>query len=71
MLADKWAFHIEVEGVITGDWGFNVESKVYDVTFENNAYRIKWREKQSQRSKDPATQLVTKMAEKQLACACQ
>ena len=42
-----------MEGVITGDWGFNMESKVYDVTFENNAHRIKWREKQSHRSKDP------------------
>ena len=30
-----------------------MESKVYDVTFESNAYRTKWREKQSERSKDP------------------
>ena len=57
--------------VITGDWGFNVESKVYDVTFESNAYRTKWREKQSERSKDPGTQLGAKMAGKQSTCACQ
>ena len=44
--------------------GFNVESKVYDFAFESNAYRTKWREKQSERSKDPGTQLGDKMAEK-------
>ena len=49
----------------------NVESKVCDVTFESNAYPTKWREKQSERSKDPGTQLETIMAEKQSTCACQ
>ena len=41
-----------------------MESKVCDVTFESNAYRTKWRENQSERSKDPRTQLRAKMAEK-------
>ena len=70
-VSKKWAFYIEVWGVITWNWGFNVESKVCDVTLESNAYRTKWREKQSERSKDPGTQFGTKMAGKQSTCACQ